>query len=96
MRYTVFIFSLFDVCYGMTYLVGLIAIAIGIGMVLKTEWIVENFGSSSWAEEHMGTSGGSRLMYKLIGIAFIVLALMGMTGLLGSAIIGIFGRLFGL
>jgi len=60
-------------------------------MVMKTDKFLETFGSIGWAEQHLGTSGGSRLMYKLIGIAFIVVSLMAMTGLLGELIIGFFG-----
>lgn len=69
---------------------------VGIFMVVKTEWFLNNFGASSWAEQHLGSSGGTRLMYKLIGIIMIVLAMMGMTGMLGNVILSIFGRLFGL
>lgn len=79
-----------------TYIVALLAILFGTLIIIKTEWIVENFGSSGWAEEHMGTSGGTRMLYKLVGLAIIVLALMGATGLLGRVIIGVFGRLFGM
>ena len=80
----------------MTYFVGILAVVFGTWMVIKTEWIVQNFGGNSWAEQHLGTSGGSRLLYKLIGIVIIFIAMMGMTGLLGPAIISIFGGLFGL
>lgn len=80
----------------MKYTVGILAIVVGAILVIKTEWFVQNFGTSSWAEAHLGSSGGTRLLYKLIGIAMIVLSLMGMTGLLGEVILGIFGRLFGI
>ncbi|MEK7623345.1 MAG: hypothetical protein AAB408_01580 [Patescibacteria group bacterium] len=80
----------------MTYIIGILAIGVGTLIIFKTEWILENFGSSAWAEAHLGTEGGSRLFYKLIGLAFIILSIMGMTGLLGEVIIGIFGSLFGL
>ena len=80
----------------MKYFIALLAIAVGIFMVIKTESFVDMFGASAWAEEHMGASGGTRLLYKLIGLAFIVLALLGATGLLGKIIISVFGRLFGL
>ena len=70
--------------------------ALGVVMVIKTEWFVQNLGSMSWAEEHLGSSGGSRLAYKLIGLVLIVVAMLGMTGLLGNIILGIFGSLFGL
>ena len=79
----------------MKYFIGILAIVVGIILIIKTEWFVENFGSNTWAEEHMCSSGGTRLMYKLVGLAFIALALMGMTGLLGEIILGIFGSLFG-
>lgn len=78
----------------MKYIIGLIAIAFGTIFIVKTEWFIENFGTSSWAEEHMGTSGGSRLLYKLIGLVIIFLAMMGVTGLLGGFIMGTIGRLF--
>jgi hypothetical protein len=80
----------------MSIVVGILVILAGVLLVIKTEWFVQNFGTSSWAEEHLGTSGGTRLMYKLIGIAFIVLSVMGMTGMLGEVIVGTFGKLFGL
>ena len=80
----------------MKYFAGILAIILGIFLVVKTEWFLENFGTIGWAEEHMGTDGGSRLAYKLLGIVAILLALMGMTGLLGTVILGILGPLFGI
>jgi len=71
-----------------------VGVALGALMVIKTEWLVENFGTSSWAEEHLGTSGGTRLLYKLIGIAIIFIAMMGATGLLGGFVMGTVGKLF--
>ena len=80
----------------MNIFLGILAIIAGVLIVIYTEWIVENFGTNEWAEQNMGTSGGSRLLYKLIGIAIIFLSMMAMTGMLGEIIIGTFGRLFGL
>ena len=77
------------------YIVGLIALIVGVFLIVKTEWFIENFGTNAWAEEHMGTSGGTRLMYKLIGLAIIIIAMMGVTGLLGNFIMATFGKLFG-
>lgn len=79
----------------MKYFIALLAIVVGCLMVIKTEWFVENFGHSSWAEEKLG-AGGTRLMYKLLGIAFAILAVLGVTGALGEMILGVFGGLFGL
>ena len=75
-------------------IIALLAIPLGCLMVIKTEWLIRNFGSSAWAEHYLGTSGGTRLMYKLLGIIFIILALMSLTGLLGGFILSIFGPLF--
>ncbi|OIO18616.1 MAG: hypothetical protein COY69_00125 [Candidatus Magasanikbacteria bacterium CG_4_10_14_0_8_um_filter_32_14] len=79
----------------MKYVWGILIIALGAVMVIKTDWFVENFGHSEWAEEHFG-GGGTRLMYKVLGIAIIFLSLMGMTGMLGEVIVKVFGRLFGI
>ncbi len=78
----------------MSYVIAVVVIAIGVILIAKTEWFLSNFGSIAWAEQHLGTEGGSRLMYKLIGLAAIILALMGVTGLLGEVVLSIFGNLF--
>lgn len=80
----------------MKYFLGILAIVVGVMMILKTEWLIENFGTSDWAEQHMGTSGGSRLLYKLIGLAIIFGSVMVMTGMMGEIILGTFGSLFGI
>lgn len=74
----------------MKYVVGILVILLGVAMVLKTNWFLQMFGRIGWAEQHLGLEGGSRLFYKLLGIAFIFLSLMGMTGLLGQLILGFF------
>ena len=78
----------------MHYLIGLAIAGVGVLLVLKSEWFFENFGSSSWAEEHLGTSGGSRLMYKLIGLAFIFIGFFVITNLFEGFLVGTVGRLF--
>ncbi|MBU0596583.1 hypothetical protein KJ641_02135 [Patescibacteria group bacterium] len=78
----------------MKYFFGILGVLIGTMMVIKTEWIVQAFGSSSWAETHLGSSGGTRLMYKLIGVLLIFVSMMGVTGLLGPFIMNTFGTLF--
>ena len=69
---------------------------LGFVLIAKTEWFMQNFGRIDWAEEHLGVEGGSRLMYKIIGIVFIVGSFLAMTGMLGEIFISIFGRAFGL
>jgi CDP-diglyceride synthetase len=80
----------------MNIVIGILIIIAGCVLIIKTEWFIQNFGTSAWAEQHLGSSGGTRLMYKLIGLAVIILSVMGMTGMLGEVIISMFGRLFGL
>lgn len=80
----------------MKYFLGILGVALGVIIILKTEWIIQNFGTSAWAESKMGTSGGSRLLYKLIGLIIIVIAVLGATDMLGGIVLAIFGRLFGL
>lgn len=80
----------------MTYFLGFLVIALGIVMIIYTEWFVQNFGSSAWAEDKFGTSGGTRLMYKVLGILFIFGSVMVMTGAMGDLALLVFGRLFGI
>ncbi|HZJ40819.1 MAG TPA: hypothetical protein VFD16_00965 [Candidatus Saccharimonadales bacterium] len=61
-------------------ILGIIITTAGAGLILKTEWIVNNFGSIAWFEEKLGSSGGSRLGYKLIGIVILTIGIIVMTG----------------
>lgn len=79
----------------MKFVFGPLAIIIGAIMVIKTEWFLENFGSISWAEEHLGTEGGSRLAYKLMGLTLIIGSLMIMTNVLQAIMLSIFAPMFG-
>ncbi len=64
----------------MSIVLGLLIFAIGILLVLKSDWFLNNFGRISWFEEVFGSSGGSRLGYKLIGFVFIFIGIIFMTG----------------
>lgn len=61
-------------------ILGLLIMAIGLWLVVKTEWMMSNFGRIAWFEEKLGTEGGSRLGYKLVGILFIIIGTIVMTG----------------
>ncbi len=63
-------------------ILGLVIVIAGFLLVWKTEWIVINFGSVYWAEKHLGTEGGTRIFYKLLGIIIIVIGYSVMTNLL--------------
>lgn len=62
--------------------------------IVYTEWFYENFGTIDWAEEKLGSNGGTRLFYKLFGIGIIGISLLGISGALGGIVLGIFGGMF--
>lgn len=68
----------------MNIIFGLIITAVGALIVVKSEWLLNNFGRISWFEEHLGTSGGSRLGYKLFGMLAIFIGILMATGLIGG------------
>lgn len=74
----------------MKYFLGIIAIGIGFLLVWKADWLMNNFGRIAWAEEHLGMEGGTRLLYKIIGILVIVGAFLVMTGAAGAILGSIF------
>lgn len=74
----------------MLYIFGFIAVALGFLVVWKSEWIYQNFGTVDWAELHL--SGGTRLFWKLMGIALIVLSFLVMGGVVQSFLLAVFVR----
>jgi len=64
----------------MKYVLGTIIIAIGFVIVWKADWMMNNFGRISWAEEHLGTEGGTRMLYKIIGILAMIFSFLYMSG----------------
>ncbi|MFH1226027.1 MAG: hypothetical protein V1684_01935 [bacterium] len=75
-------------------IISLIGVAVGALMVIKNEWFLANLGKNAWAEQHLGVEGGSRLMYKLIGLAVILVSLLLMTNLLQGMLLSILSPLF--
>lgn len=61
-------------------IVGIILAAAGGFMVAKTEWFLQNFGRLSWFEEKLGSDGGSRLGWKLLGLIIAFIGIIMMTG----------------
>jgi hypothetical protein len=68
----------------MNIIVGLIVIGVGTMMVIKSEWLLNNFGRIAWFEEHLGSDGGSRLGYKLVGMLVIFFGMLIMTSMIGG------------
>lgn len=75
-------------------ILGLILVGIGAAITIKANAIYNALGPIPWAEMHLGTEGGSRLMYKLIGIGFSILGFLIATGLIGDIIMAIVRAVF--
>ncbi len=62
------------------FIIGALVIIVGALLVLKTEWFLQNFGRISWFEEKLGSEGGSRLGYKILGIIAIFIGIVMLSG----------------
>lgn len=76
-------------------ILGLLVAAAGAAITIYAEWIYRNFGGIPSAEKYLGTEGGSRLAYKLIGILVTVVGFMIMTNLIDVVLLAIFKSFFG-
>lgn len=74
----------------MRIVAGILLVALGAALVIKAEWFYQNFGEIGWAQAHLGAEGGSRLMYKLIGLALVIIGFLVMTGLIGGILLSVF------
>lgn len=59
---------------------GILITAVGVFLVAKTEWFVNNFGRIAWFEAKLGSEGGTRLGYKLVGILLVIIGVIVLTG----------------
>lgn len=78
----------------MRYFIGIGLVLLGVALVLKTEWFIQNFGLNAWAEEKIGMSGGTRLMYKVLGIVFIFFGFLAITNMINGFLVGTVGKIF--
>lgn len=76
-------------------LLSLIGIGVGCLIAIYREWLLNNLGRPAWAEKYMGSFGGARLFYVLLGIIIVALSTLYMTGGLGPIVAGLLGRFFG-
>jgi hypothetical protein len=76
-------------------IIGIVGVAIGSLITIKSETILKMFGRVPFAEKYLGLEGGSRTFYKLLGVLIAVLAILLMTGMLQKMILGFLGPLFG-
>jgi hypothetical protein len=74
-------------------LLGLGIIIVGYLMAAKTQWFLDMLGPVAWAEKHF-VSEGSRLFYKLLGIAVIVVGIIVVTDLYDTIVGGFVAWVF--
>lgn len=74
----------------MRYIFGTIVIVIGFLIIWKSEWLLQNFGRIDWAEEKLGSDGGTRLFYKLVGLAIIFISFLYMGGFVEALLLRVF------
>ncbi len=79
----------------MKYVYSFFVILAGFLLVKYSNWLVNNFGYIDSAEHWLGSYGGTRLLWKLIGIALIVGALLVISGFMNNILLAIFSPLMG-
>ncbi|MDD4901435.1 MAG: hypothetical protein PHS62_05065 [Patescibacteria group bacterium] len=77
----------------MYIIIGLIILAVGVFMVVKTEAMLNAFGRIEFFERHLGSEGGSRLGYKFIGLLAIFIGFLIMTNMIGGFMTWLLGPL---
>ena len=68
----------------MNIIAGFIIFVLGTLMIIKSEWLLENFGRIEFFERKLATSGGSRLGYKLFGLLIVFIGILIFTNLIGN------------
>lgn len=78
------------------FLLGTFVFFIGFLIVWKSEWMLNNFGRIGFFDQHLGTEGGTRLGYKLIGMLAMFIGILMMTGLIDAFLGWILSPIIGL
>lgn len=68
----------------MNILIGLVIITIGALIVIKSEMLLNSFGRIAFFERYLGTSGGSRLGYKFVGMLVVFIGILIAVDLMGG------------
>ncbi len=77
----------------MSFIIGILMIALAVHLIVKTESWLSGFGRIAFFERHLGTEGGSRLGYKLLGILIFFIAMLIITGMFEGFMLFILGPL---
>jgi uncharacterized membrane protein YeaQ/YmgE (transglycosylase-associated protein family) len=75
-------------------ILGLIIAIIGALIVIKSEWVYQNFGPIPTFDKYLGAEGGSRLGWQIIGIIGCLIGFLVMTNLMYGVLMLIFTTLF--
>jgi hypothetical protein len=79
----------------MNIIVGAIIIIVGAVIIMKSDAMLKAFGRIPFFEKHLGTEGGSRLGYQIIGFLGVIIGLLVMTGSFEGLILAIFSPVTG-
>ena len=63
---------------------GIAVMAIGFLIIWKSEWMLSNFGRIAFFDQKMGSEGGSRMGYKLIGLVIIFFGFLAASNMIGG------------
>jgi hypothetical protein len=77
----------------MSILFGMLILAAGVLIVIKSNAILSAFGRLEFFEHYLGTEGGSRLGYKIVGLITIFIGFLIMTGMISGFLEWILGPL---
>lgn len=68
----------------MHIVIGMLILAAGVFIVIKSEAMLNGFGRLEFFEKYLGTEGGSRLGYKIVGLLAIFIGFLVMTNMIGG------------
>lgn len=78
----------------MKIVIGVLGIGLGLLFAIKNEWFLYNVGRIASIERYLGSFGGSRMFYQLLGVLIIIFSTLYMTGMLQKMLNGILQRVF--
>jgi hypothetical protein len=68
----------------MNIIFGIIIAVVGALITIKSEAMLSMFGRVAFFEKYLGTEGGTRLGYKLLGILVFIIGVMIATNVIGD------------
>jgi len=79
----------------MKYFYSFLVILAGFVLVKYSNWLINNFGYIDSAEHWLGSYGGTRTFWKILGIILIIGALLVVSGFMNNILLTIFSPLMG-